>query len=191
MLRKAVTLLLSGMLIMLFISIASAESPTYLGAKKCKACHFKEFKSWEQTPMAMSFEDLKAGAKAEEKKKAGIDPNKDYTADKNCLKCHTTGYGKPGGFTTIADTPDLAGAQCESCHGPGSEYSQIMKKNKEYKLSEVKAAGLVIPSENEKSCMECHGADSPFNEKVDAKYKFNFKERLKKTHEQLPKKYQH
>jgi len=152
MLRKAVTLLLSGMLIMLFISIASAESPTYLGAKKCKACHFKQFKSWEQTPMAMSFEDLKAGVKAEEKKKAGIDPNKDYTADKNCLKCHTTGYGKPG---------------------------------------EVKAAGLVIPSENEKSCLECHGADSPFNEKVDAKYKFNFKERLKKTHEQLPKKYQH
>ena len=191
MLRKAVTLLLSGMLIMLFISVASAESPTYIGVKNCKACHFKEFKSWEQTPMAKSFEDLKAGAKAEEKKKAGIDPNKDYTADKNCLKCHTTGYGKPGGFKTIADTPDLAGAQCESCHGPGSEYRKVMMKNPKYKLDEVKAAGLVIPSENEKNCTECHGADSPFNEKVDAKYKFNFKERLKKTHEHFPPKYQH
>src|SRR4030067_1727146 len=160
MLRKAVTLLLSGMLIMLFISIASAESPTYLGAKKCKACHFKQFKSWEQTPMAMSFEDLKAGVKAEEKKKAKIDPNKDYTADKNCLKCHTTGYGKPSGFTTITETPDLAGVQCESCHAPGSGFSQVMKKNKEFKLAEVKAAGLKIPSEDEKGCLKCHGGGS-------------------------------
>src|SRR4030066_1988742 len=148
--RKAVTLLLSGMLIMLFISIASAESPTYLGAKKCKACHFKQFKSWEQTPMAMSFEDLKAGAKAEEKKKAGMDPAKDYTADANCLKCHTTGYGKPGGFKSMAETPDLAGVQCESCHGSGSEYKTVMMKNPKYTAGEIKKAGLIVPSEDEK-----------------------------------------
>ncbi len=191
MLKKAVALFLSLMLGMLFVSIASAEAPKYIGAKKCKACHIKQFKSWEATRMSGSFENLKAGIKAEEKKKAKIDPNKDYTADKGCLKCHTTGYGKPGGFTTIAETPDLAGVQCEGCHGPGSEFSQIMKKNKEFKLAEVKKAGLIIPSEDEKGCMVCHGGDSPFNEKVDAKYKFDFKEKLKKTHEKFPLKYQH
>ncbi len=191
MLKKAVTLFLSGMLVMLFVSIASAEAPKYIGAKKCKACHIKEYKSWEKTTMSGSFENLKADIKAEEKKKAGIDPGKDYTADKGCLKCHTTGYGKPSGFTTIAETPDLAGVQCEGCHGPGSEFSQIMKKNKEFKLAEVKKAGLIIPSEDEKGCMTCHGGDSPFIEKVDPKYKFNFKEKLKKTHEHFPLKYQH
>ena len=191
MLKKTATLILSVLLIMFIAGIASAESAKYVGAKKCKACHIKQFKSWEKTKMAGSFENLKAGIKAEEKKKAGVDANKDYTADPNCLKCHTTGYGKPGGFKSIAETPELVGVQCEGCHGPGGLYGDIMKKNKEFKLAEVKAAGLVIPSEDEKRCMTCHGADSPFTEKVDAKYKFNFKERLKNSHEHFEQKYKH
>jgi len=39
--------------------------------------------------------------------------------------------------------------------------------------------------------MECHGGDSPFNEKIDPKYKFDIKDRLKKTHEHFPLKYEH
>ena len=171
--------------------VSEISAADYIGAKKCKICHLKQFKSWGKTAMAGSFENLKAGAKAEEKKKAGIDPDKDYTADPECLKCHTTGYGKPGGFTTFEETPKLAGVQCEGCHGPGGDYSNIMKKDKKYKLVSVKDAGLIIPSEDEKGCMECHGSDSPFTEKVDPKYKWNFKERLKKTHQHFPLKYQH
>lgn len=170
---------------------ADVNAAEYVGAKKCKACHIKQYKSWKKTTMAQSFENLKPGVKAEAKKKAGVDPDKDYTADAGCLKCHTTGYGEPGGFTSIEETPKLAGVQCESCHGPGSEYRGIMKKNKKYKHSEVKEAGLLMPSENEKLCMECHGGESPFNEKVDPKYAFDFKERLEKSHEHFPMKYEH
>ncbi len=162
----------------------------YVGAKKCKACHLKQFKSWSKTNMYTSFESLKPGQKAEAKTKAGFDPDKDYTNDAECLRCHTTGYGK-GGFVSIETTPKLAGVQCEGCHGPGSEYSTIMRKNKQFKLEDVKKAGLIIPSENEEGCMECHGGDSPFNETLDPKYKFEFKERLEKTHEHFPLKYQH
>jgi len=170
---------------------SNADAASYLGVKKCKACHIKQYKSWKKTAMADSFEKLKAGVAADAKKKAGLDPNKDYTHDSNCLKCHTTGYGKDGGFKSIEDTPKLAGVQCEGCHGPGSEYRKLMKKNKKFKRAEAKAAGLTIPSEDEKGCMSCHGGDSPFNEKVDAKYKFNFKERLDKTHKHFPLKYEH
>ena len=170
---------------------SNADAASYLGVKKCKACHIKQYKSWKKTAMADSFEKLKAGVAADAKKKAGLDPNKDYTHDSNCLKCHTTGYGKDGGFKSIEDTPKLAGVQCEGCHGPGSEYRKLMKKNKKFKRAEAKAAGLTIPSEDEKGCMSCHGGDSPFNEKVDAKYKFNFKERLEKTHKHFPLKYEH
>jgi hypothetical protein len=166
-------------------------SAEYIGAKKCKACHMKQYKSWSNTTMATSFENLKPGIKAEEKKKAKLDPDKDYTADPNCLKCHTTGYGQPSGFVSLEKTPDLINVQCEGCHGPGADFRAIMKKNKEFKLADVQAAGLLLPTEENNNCMECHGEDSPFTEKVDPKYKFEIKERLKNTHEHFPLKYTH
>jgi len=167
-----------------------SESSDYVGVKKCKACHIKQYKSWMQTSMANSFENLKLGVKAAEKKKAGLDPEKDYTADANCLGCHTTGYGKPGGFKSIAETPNLANVQCEGCHGPGGDFKMVMK-NKMFKLTDATAAGLTVPNEKNNNCMECHNAESPFNEKVDPKYKFDIKDRLSKTHEHFPLKYEH
>ena len=188
--KKRIAGVVSVLFFMVLFGMTNTNSAEYIGVKKCKACHMKQYKSWKETKMADSFENLKPGVNAEAKKKAGLDADKDYTADADCLKCHTTGYGK-GGFTTIEETPDLVGVQCEGCHGAGSEFSKIMKKNKEFKLDEVKAAGLIIPSEDQAGCMECHGGDSPFNEKVDPKYKFDFKERLEKTHEHFPLKYEH
>lgn len=191
MLKKTAVVCFSLMLALAFFSVTSANSAEYLGVKKCKMCHMKQYKSWKATSMAKSLENLKSGVKADAKKKAGLDPNKDYTTDANCLKCHTTGYGEAGGFKSMADTPKLAGVQCESCHGAGGDYRKVMMKNPKYKIDEIKAAGLIVPSEDEKGCLKCHGADSPFTEKVDPKYKFDFKERLKKSHENFPQKYTH
>ncbi|MBI5049756.1 MAG: cytochrome c family protein [Nitrospirae bacterium] len=193
--KKIIVGLFSLLLVATFLTIGATigEGAGYVGAAKCKACHMKQYKAWEKTKMATSFENLKPGVKAAEKTKAKLDPNKDYTTDQKCLKCHTTGYGKSGGFKSFAETPKMVNVQCEACHGPGSEFTQIMKKNKEFKLDEVKAAGYVFPKEAsaEKECLECHGGESPFSEKVDPKYKFVFKDRLKNTHEHFPLKYKH
>jgi len=191
--KRKSAVLLSIMFVMTFFVVngSYANSAEYIGVKKCKACHIKQYKSWAKTSMATSFESLKPGVKAAEKKKAGIDPDKDYTHDANCLECHTTGYGKPGGFTSIEETPKLANVQCESCHGAGGSYRQVMKKNKEFKLADIKSVGFIMPSEDEQGCMTCHGARSPFNAKVDSKYKFGFQERLQKVHEHFPLKYEH
>lgn len=189
MFKKMFGVILSLMLLAVFVSAVDAAE--YIGAKKCKACHMKQYKAWQKTNMATSFENLKPGVKAEEKKKAGLDPDKDYTQDADCLRCHTTGYGKPSGFVSIEKTPNLANVQCESCHGPGADFRKIMKKDKKFKLADAVAAGLSIPNEENNNCMECHGGDSPFNEKVDPKYKFEIKERLKNTHEHFPLKYEH
>jgi hypothetical protein len=169
----------------------SGAEPSYVGAKKCKMCHLKQYKSWEETLMARSFEVLKPGARADEKTKAGLDPAADYTADPECLPCHTTGYGKPGGFESVETTPNLLGIQCESCHGPGSEYlaeDKMSLKNKEYKLDELTAAGLVIP--NADTCTSsCHNEKSPF---AGPEYVFDFGERKEEgTHEHVALKYEH
>ena len=61
-------------------------------------------------------------------------------ADPSCLKCHATGA-----------SADMPGVQCESCHGPGSDYKS-MKVMKDHEAS--LAAGLVIP--DEATCLTCH-----------------------------------
>lgn len=168
----------------LFSMPAAAQ---YVGAEKCRPCHLAQFKSWQETKMAKSFELLKPGVAAEAKTAHKLDPGKDYTTDPNCLACHTTGYGKPGGFVSLAKTPKLVGVQCEVCHGAGAGYlkPELMSiKNKEYKRSEVVAAGLVIPSIE--VCATCHNEKSPF-------YKaFDYEARKKQgTHQHSPLKYPH
>ncbi len=166
----------------------AADSFSYVGAKKCKACHLKEFTSWSETRMAKSFELLQPGASAEAKKKAKLDPGKDYTADPVCLACHTTGYGKPGGFVSLASTPDLVGVQCEMCHGPGGTFTQkenMSLTNKEYKKADLVKLGLVGEI-TKTQCENCHNPKSPFYKE------FKFEERKAKgTHEKFPLKFKH
>ncbi len=168
---------------------AFADGPAqYVGAKKCKKCHGDVYKSWKKTALAKSFEALKPGVKAAEKTKAGLDPEKDYTTDEKCLGCHTTGYGKPGGYAIGSKTAaKFEGVQCEACHGPGSNYNPIMddvkKQKRKYKTSEMEAAGLVLPTKA--NCETCHSKESPF-----FTGEFNFEEMKKKgTHEHKPLEY--
>ncbi|MCB1034668.1 MAG: cytochrome c family protein, partial [Acidobacteria bacterium] len=143
--RSWVLVLLPAMLL-LAVPRTGAEEHAFLGSKNCRKCHLKEYKSWEETSMAKTFEVLKPGERADEKKAAGLDPQKDYTKDASCVKCHVTGYGKKGGFVDIETTPELAGVGCESCHGAGGTYVQdqyMSLKNKEYKKADIVAVGLV------------------------------------------------
>jgi len=82
----------------------------YVGSDACRSCHAKEFETWSKGPHARAVETL---AKTNEQGKA------------DCLGCHTTAYGKPGGFpagAAPASSPDLARVGCESCHGPGGDH---------------------------------------------------------------------
>jgi hypothetical protein len=178
-------------LLLLLALPAFAGDPAYVGSKKCKMCHLKEYKSWATTKMATSFDRLKPGEGAEAKKAAGLDPDKDYTTDPTCLPCHTTGLGQPGGFVDIASTPDLAGVGCEVCHGPGGTYiadGYMTLKNKEYKKADLVAVGMV-DTVDESRCVGCHNSDSPF---VGADFVFDFAaQKDKGTHEKYPLKYSH
>ncbi|MBK7947962.1 MAG: redoxin family protein [Deltaproteobacteria bacterium] len=86
------------------------STAAYVGSNACQSCHAKEFETWSAGPHAHAVATLeKAGKQGE--------------AD--CLGCHTTAYGKNGGFPAGAkpsSAPDLARVGCESCHGPGGNH---------------------------------------------------------------------
>ena len=115
--------------------VGDEGAPTYVGSNKCKKCHLTNHKSWAKTKMGKALETLKPGNATEAKTKHGLEPDKDYTKDESCLKCHTTGFGSDGGYV-IPDETDkkavrrakkLAGVGCESCHGPGSRYIKVFE----------------------------------------------------------------
>lgn len=164
----------------------------YVGSKKCKTCHIKQYKSWKETKMAQALEVLKPGEAVEAKETHGIDPDSDYTADAECLQCHTTGYGKPGGFVSVDETPDLAGVGCESCHGAGGRYLEtdlMSLKNKDHSFESVREAGLIYPVTEETCTSQCHNENSPFFSKTEP---FDFEKRKSQgIHELIPLRYNH
>lgn len=198
--------------LILVVSVSSAivftpaafaeEKGSYVGYKKCGGCHISQRDSWLDTSHAKAMDSLKPKAKANEKKKAKLDPNKDYTKDKDCIGCHTTGYGEKGGYK--ADMPEkkaqfLQGVSCEMCHGAGSLFRKKHKeagaKHKKTKEAtprkELADAGQIF--DYEEACAGCHlnykgsgwkGAKepyTPFTPAVDAKYKLDFEKAVKET----------
>jgi len=162
----------AGILLFLTSGVQAEEKKDFdfAGVTTCKKCHRKVWKSWKETPMATSFDILKPGERADIKKKAGLDPQKDYTRDASCLPCHTTGYGKTGGFVSMEKTPSMAGVSCEACHGAGKEYNKVMKKHsRNYTEEEILHVGL--NKDPRVTCITCHNEKSPtrkFQESFDA-----------------------
>lgn len=128
--RKHTLLMVLAVAVVALVSVsAQAQDHEYVGADKCKMCHKVQFASWENT----------VHAKATDAAKASTD--REFSAD--CLKCHATNASE-----------ELAGVQCEACHGPGNDYKKmsIMKD-----VEAAKANGLIIPTQE--TCDGCHTGD--------------------------------
>ncbi len=76
-------------------------SGEYAGAAVCSQCHVSEHADWTGTLHKEAWNNLSAFGKG----------------NPSCEPCHTVGYGQPTGFVDIATTPEMAGVQCENCHG--------------------------------------------------------------------------
>ncbi len=111
-------ILFSTFLTFLMVLPASGEKDVvpvkFVGSEACKECHIEEYKSFttyaKKVRSFQSIERLQKGLTPEEIEK--------------CYSCHTTGYGKPGGFKSLEETPYLKNAGCEVCHGPGETHIQ-------------------------------------------------------------------
>ena len=150
------------------------KKPSYVGSVKCNgSCHDPYYQAWVDSPHGKTFDILKAGQRADAKKKDKLDPGKDYTADPQCLRCHTTGYRQKGGFKPAGskskkgkdtsssvdpDEPNKDQVGCEMCHSAagGAQFRVVMKNSKgDYKKSETEKYGQRWDYEN--VCSRCHG----------------------------------
>lgn len=161
--KKTLLFILSGFLIS-FLHVSGRGNfttvPNYVGVELCGLCHKTEkqgnqFSIWRGSAHSRAFSTLLS------EKANQIARDKGYSVPAvevmECLKCHATGFDLPaerlGGRFKISD-----GVQCETCHGPGSEYKELhIMKNRE--LSEQK--GLFIPDSREEFCKNCHNEQSP------------------------------
>jgi hypothetical protein len=80
--------------------------PVYVSAEDCKRCHAAQYDRWRLSKHARAYTNLPDSARRQTE----------------CLECHTTGLGEPGGFVLDGVGPDFKGVQCEECHGPGSSH---------------------------------------------------------------------
>ncbi len=172
---------LSLSLLLLLISQSLLAQPKFIGNEKCGSCHKVDFASWEVSSHAKAFNILKPGKRKAAKKLADLNPDKDYTHDKKCIKCHVTGYKKKGGFKSIEKTPEMAGVGCESCHGPGGEYRDLHEDSPYgFEKNAAEPLGQVYGEDDEAVCKACHGhEDAPHHEGLDQKYQFNWQAALK------------
>jgi len=88
----------------------------------CKQCHAEAHGIWSRSRHAGAYATLKKVNKA-------FDPE--------CLACHTVGFGRPGGFLSETDTPELENVQCEACHGPGLAHSRAPRRGWSQKASQA------------------------------------------------------
>jgi len=126
-------------------AVFATDEPSYVGSETCGECHPDQFESFtKNSKKSKSYTSVKrmAGKLAPEELRG-------------CYGCHTTGYGKHGGFLSEQETPHLKNNGCEVCHGPGSQHAES---------EDPEDLNATIDVED---CMTCHNS-----ERVAA---FNFK----------------
>ncbi|HYS04931.1 MAG TPA: redoxin domain-containing protein [Candidatus Dormibacteraeota bacterium] len=101
----------------------------YAGDGVCRACHEREYDDWLLTPHSIAWDSLDKGEK---------------WRDPECVGCHVTGRGRPGGFADPESTSHRVNVQCEVCHGPGGGHPKGA------------AAAANGPDAMKKVCLTCH-----------------------------------
>lgn len=147
---------------------SAIAGPQYVGVDDCGRCHKKELVGdqlavWKKSKHSQAIETLKSEKALEIGREKGLSAPP-HEADE-CLRCHATAHGLEDHeiYKKPLDISD--GVQCESCHGPGSDY----RKKTAHAASREKGieAGMWEPGKDEKICTACHNAESPTFESFD------------------------
>jgi len=153
--------LLSLTLIFLLAAYINAQDKnSFVGVSVCSPCHKtekqgKQLEIWQNSKHATAFKTLQT-EKADSIAKA-LGHSTPAAETIACLKCHASGYETEKTF--IGEKFDVKdGVQCETCHGPGSNYKSLkIMKDKELAVKN----GLILHENPETFCTSCHNSESP------------------------------
>jgi hypothetical protein len=112
----------------------------YMSYTACRECHEEIVEGWKSTSHAKAFETLRS---------QGVEK----LNNPGCVKCHVVAFDQEGGFIDMDLTPELAGVQCECCHGPGRKHMESQNP------------ADIVGKPGEAVCRACHteGQDKNFD----------------------------
>ena len=117
------------------VSAASKNKRQYSGSRKCRSCHEGAYRHWQRTPHAGAWKTLERVRQS---------------ANLDCIPCHATGFGLPGGPRRLKHLKRFKAVGCESCHGPGRSHAEDPQQGK-------LRFGATVP---ERVCTDCHRAQA-------------------------------
>ena len=130
------------------------ETP-YVGDAACGKCHPTEFAALKDGPHAKAIDTLAKPGRdhwSVPKHKRGVTG----IGKPECLRCHVTGFGRPGGFPATppanAQQHPMASVGCEMCHGPGKAHAADPKKP----LAIARLGGTCNECNILPICRQCH-----------------------------------
>jgi len=129
------------------------DGPKYVGVMVCARCHNKSttgfaFSKWRLSSHADACVTLGSDKARQIASGAGVEG--DPRQAPACLKCHVTGQGEPEGPSLKTFEP-MRGVQCESCHGPGSEYAR-----EEVMIDKAASRRAGLNDAPGETCLRCH-----------------------------------
>ncbi len=117
-----------------FVTALTAALPAEFrvaGSNSCRACHAAEWDVWESTGHAHAWQALAEHGNE-------VDPY--------CQRCHTTGYGLPGGFVSAKRSGARVDVGCEGCHGPSLAHARELETRTAFAAAD--------------QCAGCHDLDN-------------------------------
>ena len=132
----------------LFQYSASGEPIAFTGSSQCLRCHLGSHPRHVARWRMLKFKPLdKVRTKLKEVQSTGLQID-----ESRCLGCHTTAFNKLTGHY-LEDR-----VTCESCHGPGGFYAELMAGGRARDGAQL-ARDNILETRSDRVCLNCHKPD--------------------------------